>query len=78
MGLLIENALRQRPDRIIVGEIRSAEAAAAFIDAVNTGHAGTMSTIHANGATDALAGSTCSMPARPAISAVMAEGALPT
>lgn len=55
MGLLIENALRQRPDRIIVGEIRSAEAAAAFVDAVNTGHAGTMSTIHANGAADALA-----------------------
>lgn len=55
LGLLIENALRQRPDRIIVGEIRSAEAAAAFIDAVNTGHAGTMSTIHANSATDALA-----------------------
>lgn len=55
LGLLIENALRQRPDRIIVGEIRSAEAAAAFIDAVNTGHAGTMSTIHANSAADALA-----------------------
>lgn len=55
LGLLIENALRQRPDRIIVGEIRSAEAAAAFIDAVNTGHAGTMSTVHANGAADALA-----------------------
>jgi len=55
MGLLIENALRQRPDRIIVGEIRSAEAAAAFVDAINTGHAGTMSTVHANGAVDALA-----------------------
>ncbi len=55
MGLLIENALRQRPDRIIVGEIRSAEAAAAFIDAINTGHAGTMSTVHANSAVDALA-----------------------
>jgi len=54
MGLLIENALRQRPDRIIVGEIRSAEAAAAFVDAINTGHAGTMSTVHANGAVDAL------------------------
>ncbi|WP_282611024.1 CpaF family protein [Pelagibius sp. Alg239-R121] len=54
MGRLIENALRQRPDRIIVGEVRSPEAATALVDAINTGHAGCISTIHANSASDAL------------------------
>jgi pilus assembly protein CpaF len=55
MGRLIENALRRRPDRIIVGEMRSPEAAAAFVDAINTGHAGSITTLHANGTEDALA-----------------------
>ncbi|EPJ43009.1 MAG: hypothetical protein OFPII_44050 [Osedax symbiont Rs1] len=54
MGKLIENSLRQRPDRIIVGEIREPIAATAFVDAINTGHSGTISTIHANSAEDAL------------------------
>jgi len=50
IGALIHNAMRQRPDRIIIGEIRSAEAAAAFLEALNTGHQGTISTTHANSA----------------------------
>src|SRR5260370_12480913 len=45
--------LRHRPDRIIVGEIRGPEARV-FLDALNTGHRGSLSTIHANGANDAL------------------------
>jgi pilus assembly protein CpaF len=50
---LLKAALRHRPDRIIVGEIRGPEARA-FLDALNTGHRGSFSTIHANGAEDAL------------------------
>ena len=50
---LLKAALRHRPDRIIVGEIRGAEARV-FLDALNTGHRGTLTTIHANGAQDAL------------------------
>jgi len=51
---LVKNALRMRPDRIIVGEVRSAEALD-MLQAMNTGHEGSLSTIHANSARDALA-----------------------
>ena len=50
---LLKAALRHRPDRIIVGEIRGAEARV-FLDALNTGHRGSLTTIHANSAGDAL------------------------
>jgi pilus assembly protein CpaF len=51
---LLRTALRMRPDRLVVGEVRGAEAVA-LIQAMNTGHDGSMSTIHANSAQDALA-----------------------
>lgn len=51
---LIRNALRQRPDRIIVGEIRSQEAFD-MLNAMNTGHDGSLSTGHANSPADMLA-----------------------
>jgi pilus assembly protein CpaF len=50
---LLKAALRHRPDRIIVGEIRGPEARV-FLDALNTGHRGSITTIHANSASDAL------------------------
>ena len=50
---LLKASLRHRPDRIIVGEIRGPEARI-FLDALNTGHRGALSTIHANSAKDAL------------------------
>ena len=50
---LLKAALRHRPDRIIVGEIRGPEARV-FLDALNTGHRGSLSTIHANNACDAM------------------------
>jgi pilus assembly protein CpaF len=50
---LLKAALRHRPDRIIVGEIRGPEARV-FLDALNTGHRGSLSTIHANSAGEAL------------------------
>ena len=53
MRALIRNSLRMRPDRIIVGEIRGEEAFD-FIQAMNTGHDGSMGTMHANSAADAL------------------------
>jgi len=51
---LVRNALRMRPDRIIVGEVRGAEALD-MLQAMNTGHDGSLSTIHANAPRDALA-----------------------
>ena len=50
---LVRNALRMRPDRIIVGEVRGAEALD-MLQALNTGHAGSMTTVHSNSAADAL------------------------
>ena len=50
---LLKNALRMRPDRIIVGEVRGGEAVEA-LQAMNTGHPGSMMTIHANGPRDAV------------------------
>ena len=51
---LVKNALRMRPDRIIVGEVRAGEAFD-MLQAMNTGHDGSMTTVHANSARDALA-----------------------
>jgi pilus assembly protein CpaF len=51
---LVRNALRMRPDRIIVGEVRGAEALD-MLQAMNTGHEGSLSTLHANSPRDALA-----------------------
>jgi len=50
---LVRNSLRMRPDRIIVGEVRGGEALD-MLQAMNTGHDGSLSTIHANSARDAL------------------------
>jgi pilus assembly protein CpaF len=50
---LVRNALRMRPDRIIVGEVRGAEALD-MLQAMNTGHEGSLSTVHANSTRDAL------------------------
>ena len=64
---LVRNALRMRPDRIIVGEVRGGEALD-MLQAMNTGHEGSLTTVHANTPRDALsrietmvlmAGSTC-------------------
>ncbi len=51
---LLRNSLRMRPDRIVVGEMRDGEAAAVMLAAANTGHEGTMTTIHANTADSAV------------------------
>jgi len=51
---LVRNSLRMRPDRIVVGEIRDA-AALDMLQAMNTGHDGSLSTVHANSPRDALA-----------------------
>ena len=50
---LVRNSLRMRPDRIIVGEVRGKEAFD-MMQAMNTGHEGSITTMHANGPTDAL------------------------
>ena len=50
---LVRNALRMRPDRIILGEVRGAEAVD-MLQAMNTGHEGSMATIHSNSPRDAL------------------------
>ena len=50
---LVRNALRMRPDRVIIGEVRSSEAFD-MLQAMNTGHDGSMSTIHANNTRDAI------------------------
>jgi len=52
--LLVRNSLRMRPDRIIVGEVRGAEAMD-MLQAMNTGHEGSMATVHANTPRDAIA-----------------------
>jgi pilus assembly protein CpaF len=51
---LVRNALRMRPDRIVIGEVRGPEALD-MLQAMNTGHDGSMGTLHANGARDAVA-----------------------
>jgi pilus assembly protein CpaF len=50
---LVRNALRMRPDRIVVGEVRGAEALD-MLQALNTGHEGSLTTVHANSPEDAL------------------------
>jgi pilus assembly protein CpaF len=50
---LLRNSLRMRPDRIIIGEVRGAEALD-MLQAMNTGHEGSMTTVHANNPRDAL------------------------
>jgi pilus assembly protein CpaF len=50
---LVKNSLRMRPDRIIVGEVRAGEAFD-MLQAMNTGHEGSMTTVHANSPRDAL------------------------
>jgi pilus assembly protein CpaF len=50
---LVRNALRMRPDRIVVGEVRSGEALD-MLQAMNTGHDGSMTTLHANSPRDAI------------------------
>jgi pilus assembly protein CpaF len=51
---LLRNALRMRPDRIVIGEVRGAEALD-LLTALNTGHDGALSTVHANSPRDAIA-----------------------
>jgi pilus assembly protein CpaF len=54
LAQLLRTALRMRPDRLVLGEVRGAEAVQ-LVQAMNTGHDGSMSTMHANSATDAVA-----------------------
>ena len=65
---LVRHALRHRPDHIVVGEVRGGETAD-LLQALNTGHGGSLTTIHANNARSALS--------RLASCAMQAEGALP-
>ena len=50
---LVRNALRMRPDRLVIGEVRGGEALD-MVQALNTGHGGSLTTVHANSAADAL------------------------
>lgn len=59
LSQLLRTALRMRPDRLVLGEVRGAEAVQ-LIQAMNTGHDGSMSTVHANSALDAI-GRVCSL-----------------
>jgi type IV secretory pathway ATPase VirB11/archaellum biosynthesis ATPase/DNA invertase Pin-like site-specific DNA recombinase len=52
---LVANALRMRPDRIIVGEVRTPREASALLEALSTGHDGTLTSLHARSAADAIA-----------------------
>ncbi len=54
IGDLIQIAMRMRPDRIIVGECRAPKEVGGFIEAINTGHAGSITTTHASGVEDGL------------------------
>ena len=51
---LVRNALRMRPDRLVVGEVRGGEALD-MLQAMNTGHSGSLTTLHANSPRDAIA-----------------------
>ena len=51
---LVVNALRMRPDRIIVGEVRSPREASALLEAISTGHEGSLTTLHAGSCVGAL------------------------
>lgn len=51
---LVVNALRMRPDRILVGEIRTPREASAYLEALSTGHDGALTTLHAGSAADAV------------------------
>lgn len=53
VATLLRNALRMRPDRLVVGEVRGREVAD-LLQAMNTGHDGSMTTVHANGAAEAI------------------------
>jgi pilus assembly protein CpaF len=55
VGDLVQNALRMRPDRLIIGEIRHSKEAYCVLEALNTGHDGSATTIHASSCADALA-----------------------
>ena len=64
---LVRHALRHRPDHIVVGEVRGGEAAD-LLQALNTGHGGSLATIHANNATSALSRlASCAMQATDAL-----------
>ena len=64
---LVRHALRHRPDHIVVGEVRGAEAAD-LLQALNTGHGGSLATVHANNAKAALSRiATCAMQASDAL-----------
>ena len=64
---LVRHALRHRPDHVVVGEVRGAEAAD-LLQALNTGHGGSLATVHANNAEAALSRlATCAMQASDAL-----------
>jgi pilus assembly protein CpaF len=53
VAMLVRNAMRMRPDRIVIGEVRGAEVLD-LLQAMNTGHAGSATTVHANGVDEAI------------------------